>query len=57
MPVRVGAPGTRLAGLADSVRRPKFATAVGLALHAADTGRAADGGPVGRVLSWIREFF
>jgi cell division protein FtsA len=57
MPVRVGAPGTRLAGLADSVRRPKFATAVGLALHAADTGGAADGGPVGRVLSWIREFF
>jgi cell division protein FtsA len=57
MPVRVGSPGSRLSGLADSVRRPKFATAVGLTLHAADSGAAADGGAWGRVMTWIREFF
>ena len=57
MPVRVGSPGGRLTGLADSVRRPKFATGVGLALHAADTGSAADGGAWGRMVTWIREFF
>jgi cell division protein FtsA len=63
MPVRVGQPGEGLLGLADSVRRPQFATATGLALFAADTvsegtfgGRLGDGVP-GRVLAWIKEFF
>jgi cell division protein FtsA len=63
MPVRVGTPGEGLLGLADSVRRPQFATATGLALFAGDAvadsafgARLADGVP-GRVLAWLREFF
>src|SRR5690348_14104150 len=42
MPVRVGIPGAHLTGLMDSVARPQFATATGLALfgakHVADAG-------------------
>jgi cell division protein FtsA len=63
MPVRVGLPGTGLLGLADSVRRPQFATATGLALFAGDAvGEAAFGARLsenvaGRVVAWIREFF
>lgn len=63
MPVRVGQPGEGLLGLADSVRRPQFATATGLALFAADTvsdgtfgARLGEGMP-GRVLAWLKEFF
>jgi len=63
MPVRIGQPGEGLLGLADSVRRPQFATATGLALFAADTvndgtfgGRLGEGVP-GRVLAWLKEFF
>jgi cell division protein FtsA len=63
MPVRVGLPGEGLLGLADSVRRPLFATATGLALFAADTvsdgtfgARLGDGVP-GRVIAWLKEFF
>ncbi|HEX2167519.1 MAG TPA: hypothetical protein VHG09_09845, partial [Longimicrobiales bacterium] len=63
MPVRVGIPGEGLTGLADSVRRPQFATATGLALFAGD--QIADGafgarlsqGVVGRLVAWLKEFF
>jgi cell division protein FtsA len=63
MPVRVGSPGEGLAGLADSVRRPQFATATGLTLFGAaialESGFAASfaDGVVGRVVDWFREFF
>lgn len=65
MPVRIGVPGEALAGLADSVRRPKFATATGLALYGAhrtlESGSSAGfsfgEGAVGRVVAWLREFF
>jgi cell division protein FtsA len=63
MPVRVGIPGDGLTGLADSVRRPQFAAATGLALIGAEilvdagfTGGFGDGF-VGKVRAWIREFF
>lgn len=62
MPVRVGLPGDYLSGLADSVRRPQFATATGLALFGAryvgETGGFVLGqGTMGRALSWLKEFF
>jgi cell division protein FtsA len=63
MPVRVGVPGDGLLGLADSVRRPQFATATGLALFAGDSvsegafGSSLREGVVGRVVGWAREFF
>ncbi|MEX1182289.1 MAG: cell division protein FtsA [Gemmatimonadota bacterium] len=63
MPVRVGIPGGGLLGLADSVRRPQFATATGLALFAADAvsesafGKGLSDGMAGRVISWLKEFF
>jgi cell division protein FtsA len=60
MPVRIGIPGEGLTGLADSVRRPQFATATGLAIFAASmNGGTAGGGSdaVGRVLGWLKEFF
>ena len=63
-PVRMGVPGEGLAGLADSVGRPRFATAVGLALHGlerfAETGEGAStvgSGVLTKVGSWLREFF
>ncbi len=63
-PVRSGVPGEGLAGLADSVARPKFATAAGLALYGADrfeeTGAGAStltSGLVSKVGSWLKEFF
>lgn len=63
MPARVGMPGQHLSGLADSVRRPQFATATGLVLFAADSviehggGGRVGAGMVSRVVDWIREFF
>lgn len=63
MPVRVGVPGEGLTGLADSVRRPQFATATGLALFAADAmtdgafGARLSDGLVGRAVAWLKEFF
>jgi cell division protein FtsA len=64
MPVRCGAPGGGLTGLADSVRRPKFATAAGLLLFAAGRIREDLGngrGPTLRALAkvggWLKEFF
>jgi cell division protein FtsA len=63
-PVRNGSPGEGLSGLSDSVERPKFATAVGLALYGADryeeTGDGAStltSGLVSKVGSWLKEFF
>ena len=63
-PVRIGVPGEGLGGLADSVGRPKFATAAGLALYGADrfeeTGAGAStltSGLVSKVGSWLKEFF
>jgi len=63
MPVRIGVPGDRLVGLADSVRRPQFATATGLALFAGDTVAEAafttrlTEGMGGKVIAWLKEFF
>lgn len=63
MPVRVGTPGEELVGLVDSVRRPKFATATGLAMYGAhrgvETGISAGfgDGAVGRLVAWLKEFF
>ncbi|MDT8340496.1 MAG: cell division protein FtsA [Longimicrobiales bacterium] len=63
-PVRLGIPQEGLTGLADAVSRPRFATAVGLALWGMDcfhetgegvTTRAS--GLVSAVSAWIREFF
>ncbi len=63
-PVRVGLPEEGLSGLADSVRRPRFATVAGLCLHGADryyeTGEGASNlssNLLSRVGAWIREFF
>lgn len=61
-PVRVGIPGEGLTGLADSVRRPKFATATGLALYGGSrqmTGSTASFGSraATRLVTWLKEFF
>lgn len=63
-PVRQGVPGNGLTGLADSVSRPKFATAAGLVVYGAEryleTGAGAStlaSGLVSRVGSWLKEFF
>jgi cell division protein FtsA len=60
LPARVGSPGTDLGGLADAVRKPRFATGTGLALFGAETRLAGGGGmpgAVGKVATWLREFF
>lgn len=61
LPVRLGEPGTELGGFADAVVRPKFATAVGLALYGEMRDRRRTGLGTGRVLArvtdWFREFF
>jgi hypothetical protein len=53
-----------LSGLADSVRRPRFAVAAGLALWGADrfaeTGRGAStvtSGVLTKLGTWLKEFF
>jgi cell division protein FtsA len=63
-PVRVGVPYEGLGGLADSVRRPRFAVAAGLALWGADrfaeTGRGAStitSGVFTKLGTWLKEFF
>ncbi|HET7231358.1 MAG TPA: cell division protein FtsA [Longimicrobium sp.] len=66
-PVRIGVPGDGLGGLADSVRRPKFATAAGLAIYGSrrlinDTPEGADprasvSGAVRRLKDWLADFF
>ena len=62
-PVRVGTPGEGLGGLVDAVRRPKFATAVGLSLYGARrevaqgmAGGTAGGTSVNGVIKWMREW-
>src|SRR5690606_2056324 len=62
-PVRVGLPGDELGGLVDAVRRPRFATATGLALYGArhqfaaeSDGGAAGGSPVDGVIKWMRDW-
>ncbi len=61
LPVRLGDPGADLAGFADAVRKPKFATAVGLARYGKMRGRREVGFGAGRVLArvtdWFRDFF
>jgi cell division protein FtsA len=63
-PVRIGVPGEGLGGLADSVRRPKFATAAGLAIYGsrrlasdASEGGALAGGSVSGVVRWVKDWF
>ncbi|MGI9183223.1 MAG: cell division protein FtsA, partial [Longimicrobiaceae bacterium] len=67
-PVRCGIPGEGIVGLVDSVRRPKFASATGLALYGARRltseafeGAAGGGSPVNNIIewmrSWLRDFF
>lgn len=60
LPVRLGRPGDGLAGFVDAVRKPKFATAVGLGLYGL-MRRRQRGGPATRIVSrvgdWFREFF
>jgi cell division protein FtsA len=63
-PVRIGFPREQLTGLADSVARPRFATAAGLALYGLDrfleTGEGSStlaSGVIGRMGAWLREFF
>lgn len=63
-PVRLGVPGEGLSGLADSVGRPRFSTAAGLALWGIDrfqeTGQGVStvaSGVLSTVSAWIREFF
>ncbi len=63
-PVRAGVPDEGLVGLADSVARPKFATAAGLALYGADrfleTGEGAStlaSGYLAKAIAWLKEFF
>ena len=63
-PVRLGVPADGLGGLADSVHRPKFSVAVGLALWGADrfaeTGRGAStitSGVLTKLGTWLKEFF
>ena len=63
-PVRLGVPSEGLSGLADSVGRPRFAIATGLALWGADrfaeTGRGAStitSGVLTKLGTWLKEFF
>jgi cell division protein FtsA len=63
-PVRLGLPGEGLGGLADSVGRPRFTTAAGLALWGSDrfaeTGEGAStlaSGLASRLTAWLKEFF
>lgn len=65
VPVRIGMPGDGLAGLADSVRKPQFATATGLAIFGAGIIGVQGGGSsfgfkdgtFGRLVGWMKEFF
>jgi cell division protein FtsA len=63
-PVRLGIPRESLGGLADSVGRPRFAVATGLALWGADrfreTGEGAStltSGVLTKLGTWLKEFF
>ena len=61
--LRIGVPGEGLGGLADSVRRPKFSTAAGLAVYGsrrvvseAPEGSAMSGASVNGVIKWMRDW-
>src|SRR5690606_35700044 len=62
-PARIGVAGTEMGGLADGIRKPRFATAAGLVLFAALQKIEAGGGSgfgdtaVGRLVAWLKEFF
>jgi cell division protein FtsA len=63
-PVRLGVPSEGLGGLADSVARPRFSIATGLALWGGDrfaeTGRGAStltSGMFTKLGTWLKEFF
>ena len=63
-PVRIGAPGAGVTGLADSINRARLSTAVGVVQYGADrfakTGQGAltlTSGVVGKVGAWLKEFF
>ena len=63
-PVRIGAPGTGVSGLADSMNRSRLSTVVGVVQYGADrfakTGQGAlthTSGVVGKVGAWLKEFF
>jgi cell division protein FtsA len=63
-PVRYGVPREGLGGLAESVARPKFSAATGLALWGADrfleTGEGAStltSGVITKLGTWLKEFF
>lgn len=70
--VRIGAPGEHIGGLSDSVEAPRFATAVGLALYAANRLVLAGSAPgakrmtlstpgvdkiAQRMKAWLEDFF
>lgn len=61
IPVAKGLPGSGLDGIVEAIRRPEYASAVGLALYGRNRRLDAGAGPVvralGRVGGWIREFF
>jgi cell division protein FtsA len=64
MPVRSGAPGEGLNGLADSIRRPKFATAAGLMMFGVEriredlgNGRRPTLKALAKFGGWLKEFF
>ena len=61
LPVRMGEPGVGMSGLADAVRRPKFATSVGLAAYGGQRTRRNGRGPMRRVVkrtsAWLKDFF
>ena len=63
-PVRLGVPAEGLGGLADSVARPRFTVAAGLALWGSDrfaeTGEGAStitSGVLTKIGTWLKEFF
>ncbi len=64
MPTRIGVPGHGLSGLADTVRKPQFATATGLTLMGAAVSGGVSGigasfgdGLLQRLINWLKEFF
>lgn len=61
LPTRLGEPGEGLSGFSDAVRKPKFATAVGLAQYGRMRGRdpadTAAGRMLSRVAGWLKDFF
>lgn len=61
LPVRLGEPGLAVGGMAEALRRPRFATGVGLALYGSARERRGGMAEASRLLSrvgeWLRDFF